>query len=400
VPLPHEEDGAPAHQIGASVFYAELLPRLARAGHSVRAVVEAPPAPPGAHRRAPSLDVPGLEVEPFAFGYRSGREPADPAWRRAAIDQVRPLLEAALGRRRPDLVLIGREILAPVLQPLCAERGLPCAVIAHGVTLAAAAGPEYPEEPRRSLYDGLRAADRVIAVAHHLAASLRSVGVERVASVPNAPDTERFRPRPPSAKLSRELDLPDGAVVVAQIASLRRSKRPGDLVAAARRLAGEAPRVVYLLVGDGPERAPLEQAVRDARIADAFRFVGAVEHERMPELVNAVDVVVLASGREGLPLVYGEARASGRVLLASDIPAARESIAPDETGVLYRCGDPADLAGQLRALVGDPERRARIGAAARAAALAWNADAAADAHARELARAAGRDGSAPGGAGA
>jgi glycosyltransferase involved in cell wall biosynthesis len=170
------------------------------------------------------------------------------------------------------------------------------------------------------------------------------------------------------------LGLIQGQVVAAQVSGLKPSKRPLDVVRAAALAAAGAPQLVHLVVGGGAGRDAVEASAREEDVFARFRFAGEVDHAHMPDLMNLADLLVLASEHEGLPLVFGEAQACGRVVVASDIPAAREAIVDDETGVLFRMGDPTDLAAKLVALAHDPARRARIGRQARTAAEHWTTD--------------------------
>jgi phosphatidylinositol alpha-1,6-mannosyltransferase len=100
-------------------------------------------------------------------------------------------------------------------------------------------------------------------------------------------------------------------------------------------------------------------------VAERFRFTAHVAHAEMPAHLALADVVLLPSDTEGFPLVYCEAQACGRALLASDIPAAREAIRDGETGLLFRTGDVGDLRARTIALARDPKLRARLGRRAR-----------------------------------
>jgi glycosyltransferase involved in cell wall biosynthesis len=113
----------------------------------------------------------------------------------------------------------------------------------------------------------------------------------------------------------------------------------------------------------------MEELSRQKGLAASFRYVGEIDHQQVPKYLNLSDIVVLPSEREGFPLVYREAQACGRVLLVSDIPAAREAITDGETGVLFRVGDVNDLAAKTLALVRDPWSRQKIARQARTAAL-------------------------------
>jgi glycosyltransferase involved in cell wall biosynthesis len=122
---------------------------------------------------------------------------------------------------------------------------------------------------------------------------------------------------------------------------------------------------VYVVVGDGPNGEAMVDACRRRGLAKHFRFVGWVDHERMPAFLSLADVVVMMSEQETQALLYLEAQASGRVLLSSDVPGAREVIADGEAGVLYRSGDVEELARRTVEIAGRPAWRAEMGRAAR-----------------------------------
>ena len=143
-----------------------------------------------------------------------------------------------------------------------------------------------------------------------------------------------------------------------------------DIVQSAERVLRDDPRTVYVIVGDGSERRPMEEECVRLRIRDRFRFVGWVDHDAMPEYLSLGDVVVMPSESEALALVYLETQASARTLVASDIPASREVVDHGRTGLLFRKGDVGDLVDKTRLAVRDRALRVAIGEAARAAASA------------------------------
>lgn len=270
------------------------------------------------------------------------------------------------------MVLIGREILAPPALALCRERGLPAVVVAHGPTLASLGRDDYPEAARRAVIHALRGVDRVIAVAKHLEETLRALGVRRTHVIRNGVDTELFRPAPPDRRLEKQLQIAPDRVVITHVSTLYDAKRPIDLVRAAEMALVSRPDLLFLVIGRGSSLVQMEAHARTAKIADAFRFAGEVPRTRIPQYLNLSDVIVSMSQREGLSLVYREAQACGRVLLASDIPAAREAIADGESGRLFRTGDASDLAAKLLTLAADPAMRDQIGRQARTVAESWS----------------------------
>jgi len=90
--------------------------------------------------------------------------------------------------------------------------------------------------------------------------------------------------------------------------------------------------------------------------------------------INLADIVVMPSEGEGLARVYLETMACGRVLLASDIPAAREAVTDGVTGVLFRKGDVGDLTAKLLWLAARPALRDEIGRGAYAESRAMSLD--------------------------
>jgi glycosyltransferase involved in cell wall biosynthesis len=109
----------------------------------------------------------------------------------------------------------------------------------------------------------------------------------------------------------------------------------------------------------------METRVEELGLAERFRFAGWVERIESPRYINAMDMVVMPSEMEARSLVYLETQACGRVLIASDIAAAREVIEDGVTGLLFPMGSPEALAAKILEASADPELRERIGANAR-----------------------------------
>ncbi|HRY14358.1 MAG TPA: glycosyltransferase [Candidatus Competibacteraceae bacterium] len=124
-------------------------------------------------------------------------------------------------------------------------------------------------------------------------------------------------------------------------------------------------RWVLHVVGAGPESEPLQTLTTALELPDRVRFAGSIPPERIPELLARSTVLILPSYREGRSNAVLEGMASGRVVIASDIPGVRELIRHGENGFLFKVGDPVELARILRSVLENSERRRRLGAAAR-----------------------------------
>ena len=124
-------------------------------------------------------------------------------------------------------------------------------------------------------------------------------------------------------------------------------------------------------VGEGPDRADLEQRVRELGLGDRFVFHGALDREEVREVLARMDASVAPSiptqdgRREGIPVVLMEAGASWRPLVASRLSGIPEIVVDDQTGLLVEPGDVAGLTRALLRLAREPRTRERLGGAAR-----------------------------------
>jgi glycosyltransferase involved in cell wall biosynthesis len=352
---------------GSAVLASLLLTGLAARGHAVRALA---PIAPGADRQARAFERrhPSITVRRFRVPYLEGArdDPSPPAYRTLERRAILAELPALVRGRPPDAVVLGRESVAWHASVLTRRRSLPSLLIVHGGrtfgTLLRAPG----DRRGRALLARIRGVDRVVAVARHLAADLERLGVGNVDVIRNPVDLRSFEPREGNGSLRRVLGIRKGDVVVMHVSRLATIKRPLDLVHSARRALAREPRLLYVVVGEGPLRADVRRAVRELDLEDRFRFVGCVPHERVADYLNLADVVALTSETEGQPLVCLEAQACGRAVLASDIPGVRELITNGKDGLLFKKGDLEDLTARTLLLAGSAALRARIGALARA----------------------------------
>ena len=140
-------------------------------------------------------------------------------------------------------------------------------------------------------------------------------------------------------------------------------KRLDVLLPALAQASGPGPRLRLALVGDGEERPGLEALAGELGIEHDVLFLG-YRRELRP-LFAAADVAVLSSDNEGTPVSLIEAGAAGLPAVATDVGGVGEVVGEQQTGILVPPGDPAALAGALRQMADDPERRRTYGRAAR-----------------------------------
>jgi glycosyltransferase involved in cell wall biosynthesis len=357
----------PPHPGGSAVSAGQLIERLIGLGCQIHAVgpitAEACQQGDAFARRNPSLRltrylVPYFDVSPY--------EAAPDEFRQIEGERLRELVPPLIELERPDLIVLGRETFAWHVDELAGAASVPRVMLARGNPTNAILAGTYPKAQGAYFLEQYRKVDLIVTVADHMADGLRERGFESVTTIPNAVDIDQFSPRPRSAQLAASLGIEDDDIVVMLVANLHRRKRPADLLQSAALALQREPKLLYVIVGDGVQRPDLEAECRRRGIEQRFRFAGWVDYPSVPDHLNLADIVVLPSEAEGLARVYLETQACGRVLLASDIPPAREVVVDGRTGLLFRLGDVDDLAATTLRAAADPERREIIGRRARA----------------------------------
>jgi glycosyltransferase involved in cell wall biosynthesis len=123
------------------------------------------------------------------------------------------------------------------------------------------------------------------------------------------------------------------------------------------------PRVSAVVAGDGPERDALMRHARDRSLTDRFSIVPWTSD--IGPFLRSLDLFVLPSRYEGLPLALLEAMAAGVPVVAADVGAVREAVVSGENGLLVPSEDAAALAAGIRRLLEDEPTRRLLGANAR-----------------------------------
>jgi glycosyltransferase involved in cell wall biosynthesis len=149
------------------------------------------------------------------------------------------------------------------------------------------------------------------------------------------------------------------------VGRLRAPKRLDLALQALAILGPQIPEASLDVVGDGPLRAELEELARRLAIDDRVRFLGTRSEGDLPGLVRRAACMLLASEYEGCPLSIIEAMAGGVPVVATSVGGVPEIVVDGETGLLAGAGDSQAIAAALSAVLSDPERARRLGAAGR-----------------------------------
>ncbi len=184
--------------------------------------------------------------------------------------------------------------------------------------------------------------------------------------IPNFVDVDAMRPihgrgRPALTKLFGN-GLGEAPVLV-HVSNFRPLKRVDQVVEVFARVRAAHPGRL-LLIGDGPERAAVEDKVAALGLCAEVLFLG--ESDAFAAALSECAVFLLPSETESFGLAALEALASGVVVVASDVGGLPEVVVDGQTGWLTPVGDAASMAAQTLRVLQDPGERARMGAAARA----------------------------------
>jgi len=139
-------------------------------------------------------------------------------------------------------------------------------------------------------------------------------------------------------------------------------------------LVRELPELRVRLVGDGPERASLERLTRELSLESRVTFLGHVRLSALAAEYAACTVFCLPSLQEGFGLVFVEAMAAGKPIVALAASSTPELITDGVHGRLVPPGNDAALAGALRQLLDNPSLRQRVADANRTRAREFTID--------------------------
>ena len=180
--------------------------------------------------------------------------------------------------------------------------------------------------------------------------------------VPLAADAGKDR-----ESVGREFNIPEQAPILGMLARVAPQKDFATLARAAARILEVEPETRFLIAGDytGPGNREHYQLVRreleTCGVAGSFIFTGY--RQDVSRLLNAIDVFVLSTHKEGLPLVILEAMARAKPVVATAVDGVPEIIEDGETGLLFPHEDHEQLAAHIIGLLRDRQWASRLGEA-------------------------------------
>lgn len=207
--------------------------------------------------------------------------------------------------------------------------------------------------------------DLVVAVSAQTAEALRKSGYRptSVTCIHNGVDLGTIVPRRSAGDVRSELGIDPHALVIGTVGRLSPVKGHAVLLRAARLIRDQHRHATFVIVGEGPLQRTLADEAARLAVADACVFPGA-RHD-VYDLLAAMDIFVLPSLSEGIPMAVLEAMALGKPVVATAVGGLPEIIQDGVTGLLVAPGDERALANACLQLITDPGEASAIGARAR-----------------------------------
>ncbi len=220
---------------------------------------------------------------------------------------------------------------------------------------------------------GVVAADRL--AARHTPAGIIAVSSDlgeywkrhadprKVTVLRNAVDVKRVRSNFNPAEAKQRLGINPGNFVVGIAARLELIKRHDLFLATACYLAGKCPSSTFVIAGGGDQRRTLDQMIVQLGLEDRVHLLG--ERNDVYDVLRAMDVLLICSDHEGIPMVMLEAMALGVVVVSRKVGGIPEVIEDGVTGILVPSKDPEELGRACLSIFERPRVHADITEAAR-----------------------------------
>jgi glycosyltransferase involved in cell wall biosynthesis len=182
----------------------------------------------------------------------------------------------------------------------------------------------------------LRRAHKVVGVSDAISNILCKSGLspETVLTIHNGTDFSLFRDASPT--LRKELGIEE-RILVGSVGRLEEQKGFEYFLRAAREVLLEFPKTLFVVVGEGSLRSKLEALILESDLATSVLLVG--QRNDMPGVYASLDLFVLASIDEGMPMTILEALALGKPVIATAVGAVEKLVIPEQTGLLVQPRD-------------------------------------------------------------
>ncbi len=201
--------------------------------------------------------------------------------------------------------------------------------------------PEHVKQrvARKALKYFYKNIDKIITVSEANQRNLTNyyeLPAQKIQVIHNGISVEKYTTNESSEKSRTLLNFPISKKIIAVVGRLHEQKGHIYLIRAAQKIIDNIPDCHFIFVGDGELRESLQKLVGDLELTAYFTFVGF--RTDIPRILNAIDLFILPSLDEGLPLVLLEGMAAGKPVIATDVGGVAELVQNNRSGVLIPSG--------------------------------------------------------------
>jgi phosphatidylinositol alpha-1,6-mannosyltransferase len=279
-------------------------------------------------------------------------------------------LTALIKSERPAMLHCGKCLPEGLLAwMLKRRRRLPYACYVHGEELTMSRLSRELSWLTRRVLAG---SSKVIANSHNTRKILLddwSIPPGKVVVLHPGVDTSKFTPAMRDSAVRSRLGWGDRPVVLT-VGALTRRKGQDMMIRALPAIRDKVPAVLYSIAGDGSEREYLNGLVREFGVGDHVQFRGAPSDEELVACYQQCDLFAMPNRRvganfEGFGIVYLEAQACGKPVIAGNSGGTAETVDPGVSGYVLDCETPDALAETVVRLLNDASQRESMGAQGR-----------------------------------
>lgn len=250
---------------------------------------------------------------------------------------------------KPRLILATHVNFGPIANLARRIAQVPYILVAHGI--------DVWRLRSAATRHALRHADLVLAVSRHTQQAVLDHGgiaASRVKLLPNTFAATRFSVGAKSPRVLKKHRLDAATPIILTVCRLAAEERYKgyDQILKALPLIGQAiPRVHYMLVGSGPDRPRIEKLIGALGVTDRVTLTGHVADDELADYYNSCDLFAMPSKAEGFGIVYLEALACGKPVLAGARDGARDALNDGELGLLVDADNIEKIAGEIIAVL-------------------------------------------------
>jgi len=247
---------------------------------------------------------------------------------------------------RPELILCGHANFSPFCMIINRIFKIPYFTIAHGIDVWNLNGLKFC---------GLANSSKILSVSNYtkqrILRQLINYPEKDIFILPNTFDSERFKPGPKPDYLMKRWDIKDDEKVILTIARLLKSEKYkgyDKVIITMNDIVKEIPNVKYIVGGSGDDVERIKDLIKNYHWEGKVILTGFIPDEEIVDYYNLCDVFVMPSKKEGFGIVFLEALACGKPVIAGNKDGSIDAVLGGDVGILI---DPDNLSAIKQAII-------------------------------------------------